>query len=299
MKAFRPTLIAALLLIAGAVQAQQLFNKPDDAAQALVNAINSHDQAALQQILGKDWRRYLPAHGVDQQDVSQFLNDWRQSHHIEQSGNRAHISVGDDDWVLPLPLAKTANGWQFDLPAATAEIRERTIGRNELSTMQAVAAYADAQREYYAQDHNGDGVREYAQKLISSPDKQDGLYWPTTDGAPTSPLGPAFGNDSPGSDYHGYYYRILNAQGAQASGGAYSYLQNGLMTKGFALIAWPVSYGNSGVFSFMINQDGTVYQKDLGDNTDRAARQIKTFNPDGGWTKTALPQSAAQAPTNQ
>lgn len=298
MRAFRHTLIAAALLVSAVVPAQQLFNTPDNAGQALVNAINSHDQAALQQLLGKDWRRYLPAQDVDQQAVRQFLTDWQQGHRIEQSGDRAHISVGDDGWQLPLPLVKSAGGWQFDMPAAAEEIRERTIGRNELSAIQAVLAYADAQREYDAIARQGDGVKQYAQKLISSPGKQDGLYWPTEANAPTSPLGPAFDNTAPGSDYHGYHYRILTAQGPQANGGSHSYLQNGRMTKGFALIAWPVSYGNSGIFSFMINQDGVVYQKDLGSNTGQAAQKITTFNPDSSWSKVPLHQVSVSPVTD-
>lgn len=284
MKAFHHTLIAAALLACvTAAQAQQIFSTPDSAAQALVSAMENHDQTALQKLLGNNWRHYLPTGNADPQAVSQFLKDWQQHHNIEQSGNRAHISVGSDGWVLPIPIVQTTKGWTFDMPAAADEIRIRTIGRNELSTIQSVMAYTDAQREYYAEMLDGSGVKEYAQKLISSSGKQDGLYWTPEAGRQISPLGPAFGNDQPGSDYHGYYYRILTAQGPQADGGAFSYLQKGKMTKGFALIAWPVSYGNSGVTSFIVNQDGAVYQKDLGTNTDTMARKIAAYNPDKSW----------------
>jgi hypothetical protein len=163
--------------------------------------------------------------------------------------------------------------------AGAAEIATRTIGRNELSTLQAVAAYADAQHAFQQ------SAGQYAQRFISTDGQHDGLYWPVKEGEAPSPLGPAFGGEQPGSDYHGYYFRILTAQGASASGGAYSYIDNGKMTKGFALIAWPVSYGHTGITSFIINQQGEVYQQDLGADTDAVARAIVAFDPDARWQK--------------
>ena len=287
MIALRTTALALALLLTpvAAVQAEQTFSDPEKATAALVDAVRRDDQAALKQLLGEDWRFYLPASDTDRQSVERFLSNWQQAHRIEQSGNTAHLSVGQPEWVLPLPLTHTAKGWQFDMPAAASEIRIRTIGGNELSAIQASLAYVAAQREYQAVAH--DGARQYAQKIISSPGKRDGLYWPVADGAPPSPLGPAFGDETPGRDYHGYYYRILTSQGAQAAGGAHSYLDRGRMSKGFALLAWPASYGNSGVTSFIVNQNGVVYQRDLGNDTEQTAGRMTAFNPDQGWQRVA------------
>ena len=274
-----------LLISAGALVlplcafAQQSFPQPELAAQALVNAMSGHDDAALKQLLGDDWQVYLPPKDVDPEEVARFLRDWNVSHSIVTQGDMAHLNVGAENWQLPLPMKHTAQGWSFDMASGAAEIATRTIGRNELSTIQAVAAYADAQHQYQQ------GAGQYAQKFISTDGQHDGLYWPVKEGEAPSPLGPAFGNDQPGSAYHGYYFRILTAQGANASGGAYSYIDNGKMTKGFALIAWPVDYGHTGITSFMINQQGEVYQQDLGADTDAAARAINTFDPDAKWQK--------------
>lgn len=280
MKRLRHFLISTgLLLLPLTGFAQQTFTTPELAAQALVKAIEAHDDASLQKLLGNDWQVYLPPEDVDPDEVARFLRDWHISHNIAEHGDTAHLNVGSENWQLPIPLKHTAQGWSFDMAAGAAEIETRTIGRNELSAIQAVSAYADAQHEY--QQTTG----QYAQRFISTPGQHDGLYWPVKEGEAPSPLGPAFGNDHPGSDYHGYFYRILTAQGANASGGAYSYIENGKMTKGFALIAWPAVYGHTGVTSFMINQQGEVYQQDLGEHTDAAAKAITAFDPDAKWQK--------------
>lgn len=280
MKTLRNTLISAgLLLLPLTGFAQQMFTSPDLAAQALVKAINTHDDAALQKILGDKWRVYLPEKDVDPDEVARFLRDWKISHKIATEGDTAHLNVGTENWQLPIPMKQTAQGWSFDMVAGAAEIETRTIGRNELSAIQAVAAYADAQHQY--QQTAG----EYAQRFISTEGQHDGLYWPVKEGEAPSPLGPAFGDAQPGADYHGYYYRILTSQGANASGGAFSYIENGKMTKGFALIAWPAVYGHTGVTSFMTDQQGEIYQQDLGLQTDAAARALTTFDPDAKWQK--------------
>ena len=162
-------------------------------------------------------------------------------------------------------------------------MRIRRIGRNELSTMQAVLAYYDTQKEYAQADRNGDGMLEYARVLVSSPGRHDGLYWPVSDGEAQSPLGPLFGSDTPGSDFHGYYFKILTGQGANAPGGEYSYLIENRMAAGFALVAWPVAYGDSGVMTFLVSHDGRVYQNDLGPASDQTARTMTRFDPDSSW----------------
>ena len=166
-------------------------------------------------------------------------------------------------------------------------MRIRRIGRNELAAIQVALAYTDAQEEYRARDWDGDGVKEYAKRGLSSPGKHDGLYWASLPGEPESPLGAEFADAKPGQPYHGYLYRILTAQGKDAPGGARSYIRNGHMTEGYALVAWPAKYDDTGVMTFIVNQDGVVYQKNLGPNTDAAARAIGAYNPDASWTKVA------------
>lgn len=281
MNKFTHILISAgLLMLPLGVFAQQYFGSPDQATQALVKAVENHDDAALQQLLGDDWQVYLPEENVDPDAVARFLRDWKVSHNLVLQGDVAHLNVGAENWQLPVPMVKTADGWSFDMQKGAAEIETRAIGRNELSAIEAVTAYTDAQQQYW---QTAGDPPHYAQKLISSEGQRDGLYWPVKEGEAPSPLGPAFGNDQPGSDYHGYYYRILTQQGKNADGGELSYLNNGQMTKGFALIAWPVSYGHTGITSFMINQKGVVYQKDMGDDTDAQAREIDSFDPDASW----------------
>lgn len=280
MKTLRNIVISAgLLLLPLAGFAQQTFSSPERAAQALVSAIGAHDDAAMQQLLGDDWRVYLPQKDVDPDEVARFLRDWKVSHKVVEQGDVAHLNVGAENWQLPIPMKHAAQGWSFDMVAGAAEIETRTIGRNELSAIQAVAAYADAQHDY--QQMTG----HYAQRFISTEGQHDGLYWPVKEGEAPSPLGPAFGSNQPGADYHGYYYRILTSQGANASDGAYSYIENGKMTKGFALIAWPAVYGHTGVTSFMINQQGEVYQQNLGEHTHTVAAAITSFDPDARWQK--------------
>jgi hypothetical protein len=170
-------------------------------------------------------------------------------------------------------------------------MRSRRIGRNELAAMQAALAYFDAQKEYAQKDRDGNGVLEYAQKFASSPGKHDGLYWPDKPGDDPSPLGPLYAGVRPGEGYHGYHFRILKAQGRNAPGGAFDYVIGGRMRAGFALIAWPVKYGDTGVMSFMVSHDGTVYEKNLGPGTDAAARAVTRFDPDASWRKAIEPGS--------
>lgn len=284
-------LVAMLALtVSSPAAGQQAFPTPDAAAQALVDALGTEhaDQARLATLLGKDWRDFVPAGSVDRADVDAFLKQYRERHAIEMaSAERAILSVGNDGWTLPVPIAKGAQGWRFDARAGADEMRVRRIGRNELATEEAVKTYHDAQTDYAQADHDGDGVLEYAQKILSSDGLHDGLYWSDDDSGEISPLGPLFGDAAPGSDWHGYHYRILQAQGPSAPGGAYDYHLGGNMSRGFALIAWPSKYGDSGVMSFMISHEGQIFEKDLGPASDKAARAMKTFDPDSSWTQVA------------
>jgi hypothetical protein len=289
--AFR-RLLAAAALTFFAVQfpssavAQEAFDSPEAAADAFVRAVATSDDDALRNVLGADWKRFIPIDDIDRDDVNAFLAArYKKETIIRDSENRAYLAVGLDEWTLPIPIVKSGGAWRFDTRAGAEEIRTRRIGRNELSAMQAALAYYDAQKEYALADRNGDGTLEYAQKLISSPGKKDGLYWDAQNGEAESPLGPFFGNDKPGTDYHGYYFKILKGQGKHAPGGAYDYRIKGRMTAGFALVAWPVRYDETGVMTFVVNHEGQIYEKNLGSSTGAVARKMTIFDPDSSWRK--------------
>ncbi len=278
--------VALVLALPLAAWSQQSYPTPQAAADALVDGIARSDDDAVKAVIGADYRKYIPVDGIDQDDVIEFLGAWAASHEIVQRGaDKAFLGVGKDGWTLPIPIVKTASGWRFDAKAAPDEMRARRIGRNELAAIQTVLAYTDAQEEYYAKDRNGDGVREFARRPLSSQGKHDGLYWASVPGEEESPLGPEFAYAKPGQPYHGYLYRILSAQGEHAPGGAKSYLKSGRMTEGFALIAWPASYDDTGVMTFIVNRAGVVYQKNLGRNTNALARAVTAYDPDASWSK--------------
>jgi hypothetical protein len=282
----------SLSLASGSVYAQHAYSSPDAAAQAFVDAVTRSDTAALTVVLGAGWKRFVPAGGVDVDDIYDFLGAWSRQHKIVlETPSKALLAVGDSDWTLPVPIVKSAAGWKFDPKAGADVMRTRRIGRNELAAMQAALAYFDAQKEYAQKDRDNNGVLEYAQKFASSPGKHDGLYWPDATGQDESPLGPIYSGQKSSEGYHGYHFRILKAQGKDAPGGAYDYVIGGRMRAGFALIAWPTRYGDTGVMSFMVSHDGTLYEKDLGSNTDAAARALTRFNPDSGWRKVDVPGS--------
>jgi len=263
----------------------------DAAASAFVQAVRSKDQVALAKVLGSDWKNYVPVDDIHQEDVDLFLKRYDQSHRIDTADGKAHLDVGAENWVLPMPMVQGSAGWHFDLPAAQQEIRTRRIGQNELSVEQAMLAYYDAQRDYASEERDGDKVLQYAQRLISSPGKHDGLYWPSTGNEAPSPLGDGFSNLVPGQGYYGYHYKILTAQGASAPGGAYNYIASGRMTNGFALIAWPAQYGETGVMSFMVSHDGQVFEKDLGKSGATTAQSMHAFDPDSSWKEVDVPSA--------
>ncbi len=285
-------LLAAVLLLLGIVaapaHAQQAFPSPDAAAAALVDGLASNDGDALRRVLGPDWKRFIPTADLDQGDVYAFLAAWAQSHRIVADGaDRAHLAVGASGWTLPIPIVKESDRWRFDTRAAADELRTRRIGRNELAAIQAALAYYDAQKEYALADRDSDGVPEYAQRIVSTPGKRDGLYWASLPGESESPLGPAYGDARSGDAYHGYHFRILRAQGPNAPGGAYDYRVRGRMIAGFGLVAWPAKYGDTGVMTFILSHAGQLYQKDLGPGTDALARAMTRFDPDSTWEKVA------------
>jgi len=278
--------VAALLALAPLAYAQMAFPTPEAAAEALVDGIARHDNDAIKAVVGSDYQKYFPKASTDPEDVTNFLAAWARGHTIVPAGSdKAFLGVGNNGWTLPVPIVKTAAGWHFDTKGAPEEMRVRRIGRNELAAIQVALAYTDAQKEYRQNDWNGDGVLEYAQRGLSTPGKRDGLYWASLPGEPESPLGAEFADAKAGQPYHGYLYRILTAQGANAPGGAKSYLKNGRMTEGYALVAWPAKFDDTGVMTFIVNQDGIVYEKSLGPNTDAIARAMKTYDPDASWQK--------------
>jgi hypothetical protein len=282
--------LAATLASAAPAHAQKAFPTPEAAADALIDGIARHDPDAVNTVLGADYKRYIPMDDTSAEDRTNFLAAWARNHKVVTTADRAMIEVGTHGWTMPIPLVKTGAGWSFDTRAAAEEMRIRRIGRNELAAIQVVLAYVDAQREYAARDWDGDGAKSYAMRNLSSPGKRDGLYWASLPGEPDSPLGPAFADARPGQPYHGYAFRILTAQGPSAPGGAKSFVKNGRMTEGFGLIAWPAKYDYTGVMTFIVNQDGVVFEKDLGPNTATAAAAIKSFNPDSSWQKATLPK---------
>jgi hypothetical protein len=272
--------------ITGAARAQQAFPTADAAANALVDGIARHDGDQVRAVLGADYRRYVPLTGRSESDTTNFLAAWARAHKIVPAGaDKALLEVGEHGWTLPIPIVKTAAGWRFDTRAGAEEMRIRRIGRNELAAMQVSLAYVDAQREYFELDRDGDRVRAYAMKALSSPGRHDGLYWASLPDEAESPLGAQFADARAGQPYHGYHYRILTAQGPAAPGGAKRYVRDGRMTEGFALVAWPARYNDTGVMTFIVNQDGVVYEKDLGPATTTAAQAIKAYNPDASWRK--------------
>jgi hypothetical protein len=277
---------------------QLTFASPEEAVRAMVEALNSNDLKALEAIFGPGSQDLITSGDpvADKSGREQFLKLYDEKNRLEQTADKAVLSVGNEDWPFPIPMVKKDAFWRFDTEEGSEEILARRIGRNELSVIQICLAYVDAQREYALKDRNGDGFLEYAQKFASESGKKDGLYWKVKEGDEQSPLGPLIveaqeqgytAKKSGGKPipYHGYYYRILKGQGKKAPGGAYDYMVKGKMIGGFALVAYPAKYGSSGIMTFIVNHDGAVYQKDFGRNTEKAAQAIKLFNLDSMWKK--------------
>lgn len=280
-----PRALAAVLVTAAAfampAAAQQSFATPSAAAEALVDGLARHDGEALKKILGDAYASVLPVGEINADDLTRFLEAWASSNRIvESSKDRAFLGVGSNGWTLPVPLVKSAGGWRFDVNGARDEMRTRRIGRNELAAMQVLLAIGDAQAEYRARNI---AKGAFAARIISSPGKRDGLYWPASAGEPESPAGPL--PSGTGEGHHGYHYRILTSQGSSAPGGARSYASGGQLTGGFAAIAWPARYGDTGVMTFLMGPDGTLHERDFGPATRDRVRGIQAYDPDSGWAR--------------
>lgn len=292
LKSLCAAAVISVALLPAIASAQKAFPTAEAAANAFIDAVAINDDAAKREILGTDYRRFVPPESVDAEDRTAFLYASSKGRRVIADGpEMAHLSVGAGGWTLPVPIMKTAKGWSFDVKAGAEEMRLRRIGRNELDAMQALLAFFDAQKEYAEADRNGDGFVEYAQRFASSPGKRDGLIWPND---PASPLGPLYGDESKDGVYHGYRFRILKAQGLDARGGARDFVVKGRMTQGFAAVAWPAKWNDSGVMTFIVSHDGNVYQKNLGTGTDAAARAMTRFNPDKSWTRVPDAQLAVK-----
>lgn len=272
------------------------FGSAEEAVKALVAAVkNNHDQELLA-ILGPAGEEliYSGDAEADKQGREQFLKAYDEKNRLVPESDGMVLVIGQKDWPYPIPLVKKGTRWFFDTKRGKEEILHRRIGKNELNAIQVCLAVVDAQREYAMLDRDGDGLLEYAEKFASDSGKQNGLYWETKATEEPSPLGELmartegyFSKDAQGNPqpYHGYYYRMLTAQGKNAAGGAYDFAVKGNVFGGFAVVAYPATYGNSGVMTFIVNHDGVVYQKDLGKDTKKAAQAMKIFDPDQTWAK--------------
>lgn len=295
----------SLVLIVGfnfaseAAETGEVFATPEDAVAALKGAVTSQSTTDIRRIFGSG------AEDIQNPDRVQATNDLAdfadalnaKSRIVRESDTKYVVEAGTNAWPFPIPIVKTNGGWYFDTVAGEDEILNRRIGKNELEVLDTMRAYVDAQREYASQYRYGNDVLQYAQKLASTPGKQDGLYWPSDVDGQMSPLGPlvadaqtegyrvkAQGQETTRAPFHGYYFKILRRQGKDAPGGKYDYVINGNMIGGFGLLAWPADYGNSGIMTFIVNQQGRVYQRDLGPKTEKLAPAINAYDPGPGWS---------------
>lgn len=298
----RPFLLATLalalgvVLLSGAASAQATYPSPQEAVDALIASVKSGDVKDIVAVLGPGGTK-LASSGDPVADAAareRFVAAYDAAHQLHKlADGPLTLYIGSEDFPFPIPLVEEGGKWRFDTAAGAEEILDRRVGANELAAIQVLRAAVDAQREYAETDHDGKGV-QYARRLLSSDGKMDGLYWPTAEGEPESPLGPLVaearaegykarqGGPTP---YHGYFFRVLTGQGKDAAGGARDYIVHERMIGGFGLIAVPAEYGNSGVMTFIVNQDGVVYQQDLGPRTGAIASGITTFDPDTSWSQ--------------
>ena len=278
---------------------QKSFASPQDAVNALVTAAENHDTNAMHAIFWPEGRELVSPDAVEAaQGYKMFVQRLTErTAMVTNSDISVSLQIGNDGWPFPIPLAKQDGHWFFDTAAGRQEILCRRIGMDELGAIAVCHAYVEAQREYASQDRMGDGVLAYAQFLRSDKGTQDGLFWPAKAGEPLSPLGPLIAAarvegyhhaatmmSEQQAPYHGYYFKILTRQGRHTVGGKYNYIINGRMIAGFALVAWPAEWGNSGVMTFIVSQQGEVYQCNLGEKTAKIASHMKEYDPDGRWT---------------
>ncbi len=300
-----PTVGAAVIMSLALSQAafaaaaqQKTFTSAEEAVKAAIAAARKNDDTELLAIFGAKAKELISSGDAiaDKQRRERFLKAFDEKNRLVKEGENTVIVIGNNDWPFPIPLVKKGNNWLFDTEAGREEILNRRIGENELNTIQVLLAVVDAQREYAMKDRDGNGLLEYAQKFISDAGKKNGLYWEMKQGEDPIPIGPlvaeamreGYKAPQPGgkpTPYYGYYYKLLTAQGKNAPGGAYEYLVKGKLIGGFAVVAYPATYENSGVVTFIVNHDGVVYEKDLGKNTEKTAQAMKLFDPDKAWKK--------------
>lgn len=292
-----PVLLALALFAHGAraaTPAQTTFATPEDAVAALVQAAKANDRAAFRAVLGHAPGAISSGDPVADRALGEkFVTAYDAKHAIVRDGDTAKLTVGADDFPFAFPLVKTGDKWRFDTAAGKDELLARRIGENELYAIKVMQAIVDAQQEYASADRDGDGVLAYARKFASTKGKRDGLYWATKAGEPPSPLGELFvqaagegykSKQGAPVPYHGYYYRMLSGQGKDAAGGTVDYVVRGRAIGGFAVVAHPAKYGSSGIMTFIVNQDGKVFQADLGPGTAAKAAAMKRFDPGTGWS---------------
>jgi hypothetical protein len=282
---------------AGPQAGQQTFSSAAEASQALVTAIQNDDQAALLKILAPSAKDIISSgdDAEDKNDRAQFVQKYQQMHRLvmEPDGTTT-LYIGAENWPTPIPLVHKGSSWYFDTPAGKQEILYRRVGKNELSAIQVCRELVDAEKEYYSQPHDGDSGSQYAQKFFSDPGKHNGLYWEASGEGASSPIGPLVasaandGNAEGGQKlepFQGYYFQILKGEGGKARGGAHSYVVDGKMTRGFGFLAYPAEYRSSGVMTFLVGQDGIVYEKDLGPRTAAIVKTLTRYDRDASWRK--------------
>ena len=291
-------LVLTLGAVAPATAAQKTFASPEAAVEALVAALAGNDEAALVAIFG-DEHRGLVVTGDHANDAAERANAARELaafRVLDETGpDRRTILMGPQAWPVPIPLVRQGDAWRFATEEGVEELLNRRIGANERNAITALRAYIDAQRQYASRDRDGDGVLEFARRIASTPGKRDGLYWATeSDDDEVSPFGPLIADAAPylagrkaGEPYRGYHFRILTRQGKSAAGGAYDYVINGRMIAGFAMVAYPAAYGESGVMTFVVNHNGRIFERDLGAGTAAAAAGMASFNPTREWREVA------------
>jgi len=297
--------VSALATVSRAAEGMPtLFPSPAAAVAALAVAAKAGDLKTMQAILGPGSEELISSGDsvADKVGRDKFVAAYEQKHSLEaRTAETMILHVGTDDWTLPIPIVKQGKSWGFDIDQGKQEILNRRIGRNELHVIDVIDAYVDAQHTYASKDCRGSGKVEFAQRFISSPGSRDGLYWEAKEGEEQSPLGPllaraaqeGYAAEDNLSPLYGYYFKILKEQGEFATGGSYKYVVEDKMILGFALLAYPSEYGNSGVMTFMVNQEGIIFEKDLGENTRSLAEAITVYNPDESWEKVKVPEMAA------
>lgn len=277
---------------------QKTFPSPQQAVETLIDAVRNNSDAELLAIFGPGSEPLISSGDevADQSGKARFLKAYAEKNTIKQEGGRTTLIIGDKEYPFPIPLVRQGDAWRYDTEAGLDEILNRRVGRNELHTIDVMHAYTEAQREYACMQRHGGGTAEFAQKLASSEGRQDGLYWKVEAGEKESPFGPLIAraveqgysgglDQDPPEAYRGYYFKVLRQQGPHANGGAFDYVVDGKMILGFGLVAYPAKYGASGIMTFIVNQEGVIYERDLGERTAAMAAAMTRFDPDASWQK--------------